>query len=150
MGKDELNFSLLPASPISLPFSLKLYGGDQPLPFREAINWVDASDDRYLGHGCLSASDCTVHRFRDETDHPASYPVLQHVLLSTRKSIAWNPVYWFTQKGSYRYRMSLLPHGGDWRSRYRGAIGFNYPLLAFVNSESQGPKQARVHDREVA
>ena len=137
MGKDELNFSLLPASPVSLPFSLKLYGGDQPLPFREAINWVDASDDHYLGHGCLSASDCTVHRFHDETDHPVSYPVLQHALLSTRKSIAWNPVYWFTQKGSYRYRTSLLPHGGDWRSRYREAIGFNYRLLAFVNSGSQ-------------
>jgi alpha-mannosidase len=142
MGKDELNFSLLPSSPVRLPFSLKLYGGDQPLPFREAINWVDASDQHYLGHGCLSASDCTVHRFHDETNHPASYPVLQHALLSTRKSIAWNPVYWFTQKGSYRYRMSLLPHGGDWRSRYREAIGFNYPLLAFVNSESQRSAEA--------
>jgi alpha-mannosidase len=40
--------------------------------------------------------------------------------------------------------MSLLPHGGDWRSRYREAIGFNYPLLAFVNAESQRSGEATV------
>jgi alpha-mannosidase len=40
--------------------------------------------------------------------------------------------------------MSLLPHGGDWRSRYREAIAFNYPLLAFVNSESQRSAETTV------
>jgi alpha-mannosidase len=28
--------------------------------------------------------------------------------------------------------MSLLPHGGSWRLRYRDAIGFNHPLIACV------------------
>ncbi|MGH9397514.1 MAG: glycosyl hydrolase-related protein [Terriglobia bacterium] len=131
MGKDELDFSLLPPDK-DTQFTPEIYGGNHPLPYREAINWIDASSPDYLRNGCLAASDSTVHLFRDETDHPVSYPVLQHVLLSTRKSLAWNPDYWFTQKGSHRYRMALLPHRGDWRRRYRDAIGFNYPLAAFV------------------
>lgn len=134
MGKDELNFTLLPKDPHTA-FRPDLYGGDHPLAYREAINWIDASSRNYLANGCLSPSDSTVHLFRDETTHPVSYPVLQHVLLSTRKSLAWNPPYWFNQKGSYRYRMAILPHQGDWRLRYREGIGFNYPLTAFASSE---------------
>lgn len=133
LGKDELDFTLLPRDPYSA-FNPDFYGGDHPLPFREAINWIDASSRNYLGHGCLSASDITLHLFRDETPNPAPYPLLQHVLLSTRKSQGWNPVYWFTQKGTHRYRTALLPHQGDWRLRYREAIGFNYPLVAFVGA----------------
>jgi alpha-mannosidase len=131
VGKDELDFTLLPPDPATI-FNSSWYGGDHPLTYREAINWVDASANRYLGSGCLSASDCTVHLFRDGTDNPVGYPVLQHALLSTRKSLAWNPDYWATQKGDHRYRMSLMPHEGDWRLRYREAWGFNYRLTAFV------------------
>jgi alpha-mannosidase len=131
IGKDEIDFSLLPPNP-DCQFVSAIYGGDKALPFREAINWVDASSDRYLKFGCLAASDCTVHLFADQTSNPVSYPVLQHVLLSTRKSIAWNPDYWFTQEGSYHFRMALYPHAGGWRARYRDGIAFNYPLLPFV------------------
>jgi alpha-mannosidase len=80
-----------------------------------------------------------VHLFRDETTNPVSYPLLQHVLLSTRKSLAWNPEYWFTQAGDHRYRAALMPHQGDWRLRYRDAIAFNYPLVAFVGEQQQVP-----------
>jgi alpha-mannosidase len=134
MGKDEVDFSELPASPDS-QFRKDLYGGEKPLPFREAINWIDASSPEYLGFGCLAASDCTVHLFADETNHPVDYPLLQHVLLSTRKSIAWNPEYWFTQPGDHHYRMALFPHAGGWRSSYREGLAFNYPLAAFVAGE---------------
>ncbi|HZO99943.1 MAG TPA: glycosyl hydrolase-related protein [Terriglobia bacterium] len=131
MGKDEIDFTLLPPS-IDCQFIRGIYGGDVALPFREAINWIDASSDRFQQYGCLAASDCTVHRFKDVSSDPVSYPVLQHALLSTRKSHAWNPAYWFTQEGSHHYRMALLPHPGGWRTRYREGISFNYPLLAFV------------------
>ena len=83
----------------------------------------------------MAASDSTVHLFRDESENPVSYAVLQHVLLSTRKSLAWNPEYWCTQQGDHRYRMALLPHSGDWRTRYRDGIGFNHRFLAFVGKE---------------
>jgi alpha-mannosidase len=131
MGKDELDFSLLPPR-VRCQFSSRVYGGDWPLPFREAINWIDASSDRYQKFGCLAASNCTVHLFADQTDNPAAYPVLQHVLLSTRKSQAWDPVYWFTQEGNHSFRMALYPHSGGWRERYHEGVAFNFPLLAFV------------------
>jgi alpha-mannosidase len=79
-----------------------------------------------------------VHLFEDQTDAPVAYPVLQHVLLSTRKSQAWNPDYWFTQEGSHSFRMALYPHSGGWRARYRDGISFNYPLMAFVPSGTGG------------
>ena len=142
VGKDEIDFSLLPPDRFT-QFSAAIYGGYQPLAYREAINWIDASSPRYLGSGCLSASDITLHLFRDETADPVSYPVLQHVLLSARKSLAWNPEYWFTQPGDHRYRMALLPHGGDWRSRYRQGIEFNYPLTAFADFAGSAKPQAR-------
>ena len=131
MGKDEIDFSLLPGKTDS-QFFAEVYGGEKPLPFREAINWIDASSELYQKFGCLAASDCTVHLFEDQTDNLVAYPVLQHVLLSTRRSQAWNPDYWFTQAGNHNYRMALYPHSGGWRNRYRDGIAFNYPLLAFV------------------
>lgn len=143
MGKDEIDFSLLPPDN-DTQFNSAIYGGDAPLAFREAINWIDASSPDYLQRGCLAASDITVHLFRDETANPVSYPLLQHVLLSTRKSLAWNPDYWFTQAGSHHYRMALMPHASGWRESYRDAIGFNYPLAAFAGEGKQPAPPKRV------
>jgi alpha-mannosidase len=137
VGKDEADFSMLPLSP-DTQWRPEWYGGNKPLPFREAINWIDASSQQFQGMGCLLASDSTLHLFIDQTSNPVSYPVLQHVLLSTRKSLAWNPEYWFTQEGNHRYRMALYPHAGNWRLRYRDGIAFNYPLFAFVGSQETG------------
>jgi alpha-mannosidase len=134
MGKDELDFSLLPSGVKSM-FSPSYNGAEHPLTFREAINWIDATSENYQPYGCLAAADCTVHLFKDESPHPVSYPVLQHVLISTRLSQAWNPVYWMTQPGNHQFRMALYPHKGDWRSRYRDGIAFNFPLQAFVAPE---------------
>jgi alpha-mannosidase len=141
MGKDDLDFSELPSKQDS-SFVSENYGGDHALTFREAINWIDASSPNFFSTGCLAASDMTVHVFRDETDHPVPYPVLQHVLLSTRKALAWNPDYWYTQEGNHRYRMALLPHAGGWRARYRDGIGFNYRLLACVGNEGDSTQGA--------
>ena len=38
--------------------------------------------------------------------------------------------------------MSLLPHHGNWRLRYREAIGFNYPLISFVGATEARSKEA--------
>ena len=137
MGKDEIEFADLPAA-VDCEFGAEKYGGNKPLPFREAINWIDASSSHYLGGGCLAASDCTLHLFADQTDNRVNYPVLQHVLLSTRQCLGWNPRYWFTQEGSHHFRMALYPHSGGWRNRYRDGIAFNYPLIAFAASAAPG------------
>jgi alpha-mannosidase len=137
MGKDELDFSLLP-SRFKSGFSPSYNGAEHPLTFREAINWIDASSEKYQSFGCLAAADCTVHLFKDESPNPVSYPVLQHVLISTRLSQAWDPDYWLTQPGNHRFRMALYPHEGNWRLRYRDGIAFNFPLQAFVAPEGGG------------
>jgi len=81
----------------------------------------------------------TVHLFRDETANPVDYPVVQHVLLSSRESLAWNPEYSFTQAGSHSYRMALYPHLGGWRVAYKNGQAFNKPLIAFSGKGSGIP-----------
>jgi hypothetical protein len=134
--KDEIDFSQWPDNQES-QFHPQMYGGTNQIAFREALNWVNVSTGAYKGYGCLLASDMTVHLFEDQTSDPVSYPVVQHVLLSTRKSLAWNPEYWFDQKGNHSYRMALYFHDGNWRMRYRDGIAFNYPLIAYVPEEKQ-------------
>lgn len=129
MNRDNVDYSYLPNN-YECQFAPELYGRKN-LPFREAVNWVDVSTGNYKGFGCLFASDMTVHLFRDETANPVDYPVVQHVLLSTRASFGWNPRYSFTQQGSHSYRMALYPHNGNWRFAYRQGMEFNHPLTAF-------------------
>jgi len=129
MGRDEIDYSILPDN-YEGQFRPEKYGR-KDLPFREAVNWVDVSSGDYKGKGCLFASDMTVHLFRDETTNPVDYPVVQHILLSSRESLAWNPEYSFTQPGSHSYRMVLCPHDGNWRFAYKNGQAFNKPLMAF-------------------
>ena len=142
MGKDEVDFSLLPPR-VGCLFNPAIDGGDRFLPFREAINWIDASSERFQKFGCLAASDCSVHLFADQTDRPVGYPVLQHVLISTRMSLAWDPAYYFTQAGNHHFRTALYPHRGGWRARYRDGIAFNYPLAAFLGTGPVAADKAR-------
>lgn len=128
MGRDEIDYSYLPDN-YECQFADRYARKD--LPFREAINWVDVSTGNYKGNGCLFASDMTVHLFRDETTDPVDYPVVQHALLSSRKSLAWNPDDWFTQAGNHSYRMALYPHDGNWRFAYKDGLAFNSPLVAY-------------------
>jgi alpha-mannosidase len=138
MGRDEIDYSYLPDNYES-QFSPENYAR-KDLPFREALNWVDISSGNYKGNGCLFASDMTVHLFRDETTNPVDYPVVQHVMLSTRKSLGWEPAYWFTQPGNHSYRMALYPHDGNWRFAYKDGFSFNKPLTTFsgnINPEGR-------------
>ncbi len=128
MGRDEIDYSYLPDN-YECQFN-NMYAR-KDLPYREAVNWVNVSSGDYKGYGSLLASDMTVHLFRDETTEPADYPVVQHVMLATRKSLAWNPEYWFTQAGDHHYRMALYPHEGNWRFAYKEGMAFNSPLIAY-------------------
>lgn len=140
-NRDEVDFSRLPDNRES-QFNPLMYGAIDKLPFREALNWVNVSTGTYKGYGCLFASDMTVHVFEDQTSNPVKYPVVQHVLLSTRKSLAWDPEYWFDQKGNHKFRMALVFHDGNWRHRYQDGIAFNYPLMSFA---SKSAKRSAIH-----
>ncbi|MEI8202570.1 MAG: PA14 domain-containing protein [Bacteroidota bacterium] len=140
-NKDEVDFSQFPDN-VESQFYPQLYGAVNKLPYREALNWVNVSTGTYKGYGCMFASDITVHLFEDQTSNPVNYPVVQHVLLSSRKSLAWNPEYWFDQKGNHKYRMAMYFHDGNWRMRYRDGMAFNYPLIAFVATENNASKNS--------
>ena len=132
---DNVDYSWLPDN-----YECQFYPGNYArkyLPFREALNWVDVSTGTYKGFGCLFASDMTVHLFRDETTNPVDYPVVQHVLLSTRESFGWNPKYSFTQAGSHSYRMALYLHDGNWRYAQKEGLAFNNPLTAITGKATQ-------------
>jgi len=134
MDRDNIDYSWLPDN-----YECQFYPANYArnnLPFREAVNWVDVSTGTYKGSGCLFASDMTVHLFRDETANPVDYPVVQHVLLSTRESFGWNPGYSFTQEGSHSYRMALYLHNGNWRYAQKEGLAFNNPLTAFSGKTS--------------
>ena len=116
-------------------FTPRYDGGDWPLPYREAINWIDASSDRFQRFGCLAASNCTVHLFADSDRQSGGLSgAPARAALHAQEPMAWDPVYWFTQAGNHSFRMALYPHSGGWRERYRDGIAFNFPLLAFMAS----------------
>ncbi len=140
MNRDNVDYSCLPDN-YECQFVPERYGR-KDLPFREAVNWVDVSTGNYKGYGCLFASDMTVHLFRDETANPVNYPLVQHVLLSTRASFGWNPKYSFTQQGYHSYRMALYPHDGNWRFAYNEGMEFNNPLTAFCGKPGTGTEPA--------
>ena len=132
---DNIDYSWLPDN-----YECQFYPGNygrKYLPFREALNWVDVSTGTYKGYGCLFASDMTVHLFKDETANPVDYPVVQHVLLSTRDSFGWNPKYSFTQTGSHSYCMALYLHDGNWRYAQKKGLAFNNPLTASAGKTQQ-------------
>ncbi|GEM_PF-815543 len=144
MNRDNVDYSYLPEN-YECQFVPERYGRKN-LPFREAVNWVDVSTGNYKGNGCLFASDITVHLFRDETANPVDYPLVQHVLLSTRASFGWNPKYSFTQKGSHSYRMVLYPHDGNWRFACQQGMAFNNPLTA-VCGKAETMHEAKMETR---
>jgi len=148
-NKDEADFSQFHDNN-ETQFYPQVYGATEKLAFREALNWVNVSTGNYKGYGCLFASDISVHLFEDQTSDSVSYPVVQHVLLSSRKSLAWNPEYWFDQKGNHKYRMAMYFHDGNWRMRYRDGIAFNYPLMSFVTDNTTADSNKESNDESLS
>jgi alpha-mannosidase len=95
---------------------------------RMVQNFIDASD----AHGGLTlGTSVSVFDWIDPTAQPVSYPVLQPVLLASRKSCNGNGV-WYPQAGDHSYRFRLTAHEGDWRRGRKDGIGGNHPLYTVV------------------
>lgn len=120
IGKDEIPGTGGPA-----------YGGlnytDQcrdihPRVVQDFINANDAQG------GLTLSSSVAVFDWIDPTTNTVAYPVLQPVLLASRKSCngAGN---WYPQAGDHHYRFPLTSGPGDWRSRWREGIAANHPLV---------------------
>ncbi|AQT68763.1 Mannosylglycerate hydrolase [Anaerohalosphaera lusitana] len=91
---------------------------------REVQNFITANDQNF---GVTMSSSVAVCDWVDPTDDPGDYPILQPILLASRKSCHWlGP--WYLQEGDHHYRFSVLSHEAGWENGYRFGIAANTPL----------------------
>jgi alpha-mannosidase len=93
---------------------------------REVQNFLYAGDDRF---GVTLSTSVAVNDYKDPTDDPVLYPVLQPILLASRRS-CHSEGNWYLQEGDHHYRFSLTSHPAGWRNGYREGIQANTPLVA--------------------
>ena len=96
---------------------------------REVQNFISAGDDAF---GVTLSTSVAVCDFKDPTDSPVPYPVLQPILLASRRS-CHGEGNWYLQEGDHHYSFSLTSHGPGWRSGYEQGIQPNNPLIVLVN-----------------
>lgn len=99
---------------------------------REVQDWFSATDGV---HGITISSDVAVFDWIDPTDSPVDYPVLQPVLLASRKSCHGQGNY-YLQPGNHSYSFSVFTHEGDWTNGYETATQTKQPLCVVVKEPS--------------
>jgi alpha-mannosidase len=95
---------------------------------REVQNFISASDDSL---GVTMSSSVAVCDFLDVTARPVTYPMLQPVLLASRRSCNRRGN-WYLQAGDHHYSFSILSHEPGWRGGRRFGIQANNPLVPVV------------------
>jgi alpha-mannosidase len=93
---------------------------------REVQNFISAGDDVI---GVTLTTSVAVNDYRDPTDDPVAYPVLQPILLASRRS-CHGEGNWYLQEGEHHYRFSLTSHAAGWRNGYKRGLQPNVPLIA--------------------
>jgi len=97
---------------------------------REVQNFITASGDRF---GVTMSSSVAVCDWVDPTTDPADYPILQPILLASRRSCHGRGN-WYLQAGDHHYSFSILSHEPGWKNGYRFGIQANNPLRAVVQA----------------
>jgi alpha-mannosidase len=99
---------------------------------REVQDWLSASDGK---SGITISSDVAVFDWIDPTPGKTAYPVLQPVLLASRKSCHSEGNY-FLQPGDHGYTFSIYSYSGNWKKGYRSGTQSNQPLKAVLSKRS--------------
>lgn len=110
-------------------FSYKGVDYNQPYNLvrpREVQNWFAGYDSTGV---VMITSDVMGFDYTDPTTDPASYPVLQPVLLASRRS-CHGLGNWFLDPGDHYYHFSITSGSGDWRNTYHAGTSASQPLLA--------------------
>lgn len=97
---------------------------------REVQNFLYAGDESF---GLTFSTSVAVNDYEDPTDDPVPYPVLQPILLASRRS-CHGEGNWYLQEGEHEYRFSLTSHAAGWRNGYRAGIAANNPLMAVLST----------------
>jgi alpha-mannosidase len=91
-------------------------------------NWIGAYDDEV---SIILSSSVVVADYYDPTDNPLPGPVLQPVLLASRKSCHWEGND-YLQTGNHSFFFSLTSTRPDWRQGYKSGIQANEELVSVV------------------
>ena len=96
---------------------------------RPIQNWINASNNEI---GVTFSSSVAVWDFQDPTDSPISSPLLQPILLTSRKS-CHGLGNWYLQQGDHFYRFSMTSHRPDWKNGRRFGVASNAPVQVIFN-----------------
>ena len=96
---------------------------------REIQNFLSAGDDAI---GVTLTTSVAVCDYRDPTPSPAAYPVLQPILLASRRS-CHGEGNWYLQEGGHHFHFSLTSHASGWKNGYRAGIQAGCPLIAIAD-----------------
>jgi alpha-mannosidase len=103
---------------------------------REVQNWISVGNNDF---SVTLSSDVAVCDWIDPTDNPVKYPVLQPVLLASRRS-CHGYGNWYLQQGDHSYRFSLFSETNKAQG-YRKATAVNHPLQTVLLSPSTARKK---------
>jgi len=98
---------------------------------REVQNFLSVSGKEF---GLTMSTSVAVNDFQDPTPNPAPYPVLQAVLLASRRS-CHGEGNWYLQEGDHHFRFSLASHDPGWTNGYRSGIQANSTLFAVLDAQ---------------
>jgi alpha-mannosidase len=96
---------------------------------REVQNFMSAGGPDF---GLTLSTSVAVNDYQDPTAGPVSYPVLQPVLLASRRS-CHGEGNWYLQEGDHEFRFFIFSHKPGWENGYRLGIQANTPLFAVVD-----------------
>jgi alpha-mannosidase len=101
---------------------------------RSIQNWINASAKEL---SITISSSVAVWDYQDPTDQPLSSPLLQPILLTSRRSChGLGP--WYLQEGNHTYHFSMTSHRPDWRNGRKFGVAANAPILVVVNPRPLG------------
>jgi alpha-mannosidase len=98
---------------------------------REVQNFISAVGEDFAVTLSSSVSVCG---YIDPSQSIAPYPILQPILLASRKS-CHSKGNWYLQAGEHHYRFSIFSHAPDWRQGRKPATAANHNLRAVVDVE---------------
>ena len=101
---------------------------------REVQNFLCASDKHF---GLTMSTSVAVNDYQDPTPDPEAYPILQALLLASRRS-CHGEGNWYLQEGDHRFRFSITSHDPGWTNGYRAGIEANASLFPVMGARPAG------------
>ncbi len=98
---------------------------------REVQNFLSVSGKDF---GVTMSTSVAVNDYKDPTPEPVPYPVLQAVLLASRRS-CHGEGNWYLQEGDHHYRFSMTSHAPGWTNGYKAGIQANAPFFAVLRAQ---------------